>query len=611
MTATPTTQTSETSPAKTSEIVDQQNVEAEPEGAISVLRRGLGHSEVLRRGLGVTVGMGLATAVARLTVPVLIQRAIDRDPLPDGGFDVNYATWMAVAAAGLIIFANTMLWATQRRLVVRSEQAIADLRSEAFAKVHQMSVADHNETRRGALVARVTADADTLARFAQWGLFIWTMNPPIMLGTLLIITWYSWPLALVLVAVYAPIIPWFRWLQRRQLVAYDRHRTAVSDMLGQFSESLMGAAVVRAYGLQQHSRRKITHTITSRYRAQLVANKYMSGVFISGDILGAVATLAALGVGTIFRAELGLNAGELVAILFLISLLNNPVGQLGEVLDRTQTAVSGWRKILSLLDHPLDVIEPVEGVPLPDGALSIEARNVCFAYRDGDQVLNDVSITIPAGTNVAIVGETGSGKTTFAKLLARLADPTAGQILIGDRSLESVSPQSRFTSIRMVPQDGFLFNTSIRENVRFGAPNATDTEIDDAFSQLGLDWWVKQLPHGLDDVVGERGESLSVGERQLVALARAALADPGLLILDEATSSVDPETDQALTAALRLLAEGRTMVSVAHRLATAEAAELVLVFDRGRLVEHGHHRDLVNAGGRYSDLHQAWLGNTR
>jgi ABC-type multidrug transport system fused ATPase/permease subunit len=582
-----------------------------PDGALSVLRRGLAASPPLYQGLVVTVLMGLSIAVGKLTIPVILQQAIDRPPRADGSFDVGYVVLMAVAGTAVIVASGAISWAAQRRLVDRAEQAIADLRVAAFDRIHRLSIADQSETQRGVLVARVTSDAEALARFAQWGLYSWTINPIIIIGTFVVMAWYSWPLALVALCAYTPVLPWYRWLQRRQLAAYDELRTRVGQMLTRFSEAVMGAAVVRAYGVEQRTRGRLHRAIEFRYRARMRANRYMAGVFVTGDVLGVIALVVVLVIGITQRSWLGIDGGELVALLFLTTLVNAPIGDLGETLDQTQTAIAGWRKILDLLDHPEDVVEPTDGRSLPAGALRVQADRVRFAYRDGVPVLSEVSVDIPAGINVAIVGETGSGKSTFVKLLCRLADPTSGIISIGGVPLRSVDPAARLRAVRMVPQDGFLFDTTIRDNVRYGAPDADEAAVDAVFTTLGLDWWVAGLSHGLDYEVGERGENLSVGERQLVALARAALADPGLLILDEATSSVDPETDRALTSALRALAEGRTMVSVAHRLSTAETADLVLVFDQGRLVERGPHAQLVTRGGSYSRLHQAWEGNTR
>jgi putative ABC transport system ATP-binding protein len=226
-------------------------------------------------------------------------------------------------------------------------------------------------------------------------------------------------------------------------------------------------------------------------------------------------------------------------------------------------------------------------------------------------VLRDINVSIPAGAHIAIVGETGSGKTTFAKLLTRLADPAGGAIEVGGVDLRKVDPSSRRIAIRMVPQDGFLFDWTVRDNVKAGREGANDREVETAFEELGLGEWVRSLQDGLDTRAGERGEQLSVGERQLIALVRAQVADPGLLILDEATSAVDPATEARITEALRRLSAGRTTVTIAHRLSTAEHADRVLVFDHGEIVESGTHEELVTLGGVYAGLYESWLGNTQ
>ena len=596
---------------QTPDLLDDENA-IDRAGAGQILRRGIAASPELRDGLVATVFMGLAVAVGRLTIPIIIQMALDIDPAADGSLNTGAIVTMAVVALAVIVAAAVIGWWTQRRLVDRAEAAIANLRVRAFNHIHRLSVADHNDTKRGVLVSRVTSDAEALARFAQWGLFSWTINPALIVGILVVLAAYSWQLAIVVLVAYAPVVPVLGMIQKRQIIAYDNYRTRVGEMLSTFSEAVMGAAVIRAYGAERRTRREIHRSIDRRYSARMVANRYMSLVFVVGDAFGALAFVAALCAGLWQRDAWGLSPASLVACLFLTTMLNGPIADLAETMDQTQTAAAGWRKILTLLDHEIDVVEPESGATLAPGPVAIESDGVNFAYRDSGLVLDDVHVVIEAGQKVAVVGETGSGKTTFAKLLCRLADPTGGRILLNGVDLRDVAPESRLRSVRMVPQDGFLFDATILENVGFGTvDDVTADEVNAAFDALDLGWWVKKLPEGIETEVGERGENLSVGERQLVALARAQLADPGLLVLDEATSAVDPETDQALTHALRRLAEGRTLVSIAHRLATAEAADVVLVFDQGRLVEHGSHDALVDAGGIYSGLYKAWIGNTR
>ena len=584
----------------------------ETEGALSVIRRGIAASPALNRGLWLTTAMGLSVALGQLAVPVLVQRALDQGGLTTAGdADTDVVIRLVLIVVGIVLVAAFANWRTQKRLLERAEEALFDLRVRAFAKVHQLSVADHNDTRKGILLARVTSDIEALAQFVQWGFFIWVTSPVLIIGMLTVLAIYSWPLAVVVAVAFGPALPLMRWVQRRQLAANDVHRTAVGQMLSSFSEAVTGAATIRAYGAQRRQAEHLTRSINHRYRTKLKANRYMALVFVISDFFASLAFGAVLVLGIQFRDELGLEAGELVASLFIVTLIAGPISTLSEVLDQTQSAVSAWRKVLHLVDSPVDVADPVPGLEAPGGAVRIDVEGLHFRYRVGPEVLTDVSTVIPAGTNVAVVGETGSGKTTFAKLLCRLADPQQGSIKLNGVEVRELSAHSRLETVRMVPQDGFLFDATVKENVAFGRPGATDDDIADAVDRLELGWWVNHLPDGLETEAGERGSNLSVGERQLVALIRAALADPGLLILDEATSAVDPETDAALTGAIQRLSEGRTIVSIAHRLATAESSDCVIVFDRGRIVQVGPHHELVSEPGIYQRLHQAWEGATR
>ena len=315
-------------------------------------------------------------------------------------------------------------------------------------------------------------------------------------------------------------------LQARLSAAFDAARTRVGEMLSEVSESVMGAAVVRAYGLDEQTVGRVRGAIDRRYRAEVVAHWRSATLFPLSTVFYAMAVSIVVVLGAGFGPEWGLTFGRVTAFLFLADAFLHVFTDLPEIYSETQTAIAGWRKVLAVLDLPVEIVEPVPGVELPAGALSVRAEDVEYRYREGGRVLHGISLDIEAGEHVAIVGETGCGKTTFVKLVSRLADPEAGRIQVGGIDLREIAAASRHRSLRMVPQDGFLFDTTVRENVRAGREGATDRDVETAFEELGLGGWVAALPQGLDTPVGERGEALSVGERQLVALARAQIARP-------------------------------------------------------------------------------------
>lgn len=580
-------------------------------GALAVMRRGIKVSPELRAGLAITVVMALTAAVGRLIVPILVQLVLDNGVLSDDGYDGAYVWAVSLAALAVVLLVAAASRVALIRLVDMAETVLMNLRVRVFEHIHHLSLADHTESRRGVLVARVTSDVETLARFTQWGLISWIIDTAIIVGTITVMLWYSWPLTLLVLAIHVPLVPFLRWVQRSQFVSYGKVRSRVAETLGHVSEAVTGAQVIRAYGYGEPVRERLDDAIERQFAQQQRSQVWFACMLPVVDVVSSISLAVAVGIGVWYRDDLGLEVGELVAFLFLVNLLLQPIAQLGEVLDQTQTALAGWWKVLRVLDVPVEVAEPSEGVAPAAGPLEVELDGIGFSYRTGPPVLRDVSFTIPAESVVAVVGETGSGKTTCARLLTRLADPTEGVVRVGGVDLREVDPDARRAAIRMVPQDGFLFDVSIRDNIAYGREGTTAAEVERAIDVLGLRGWVETLPDGLDTVVGERGGRLSVGERQLVALARAQVADPGLLVLDEATSAVDPETEEALAAALDRLAGGRTMISIAHRLSTAERADLVIVFDKGRVAQMGPHEDLVAVPGIYQTLYESWLGNTR
>jgi ATP-binding cassette, subfamily B, bacterial len=429
----------------------------------------------------------------------------------------------------------------------------------------------------------------------------------LLLATLLMVI-YSPPLAAVVWGCYIPLFFIIRQFQGIVGRAYTTVRERVGDMLAGISEAVVGAATIRAYGVEDRTAERIDVAVEEHRRAAVRAQTRAVMAFTTGQLVSGLTTAVVIVAGTLLAVNGSLTLGELLAFLFLVNLFTTPVQQATEILNELQNAVAGWRRVIGIIDTTADVADPGgSGVELPRGPITVGFEDVSFAYPGGDTVLHDVSLRIAPRSRVAIVGETGSGKSTLAKLLTRLMDPTSGEVTIDGVDLRRV----RFASLRnrvvLVPQEGFLFDASLLENIRFGAPEATADDVRLTLTELGLDSWLGTLPQGLATDVGQRGESLSAGERQLVALARAYLADPDLLVLDEATSAVDPSTEVRIQRALDSLTRGRTSIAIAHRLSTAQAADEVIVVDGGRIVERGPHTELVNAGGVYSHLHASWV----
>ena len=582
--------------------------------AVETIGRGVRAAPALRIGFGATFALAMIGAVGRVVVPIVVQVSIDHG-FTDDGVRVGFITALVAVAFGVVCIAT---WANRTavyRLGRRSEEALYTLRVRLFEHIHRLSIADHSEERKGALVARVTSDVETLAQFFQWGGLAWLLDGTLMMLVAVVMLAYDWVLALVAFAVAAPLGIVLQQMQRHLVKAYDRARGHNAVVMSHVSELVAGAETLRAYGAGHRYADAAKAASHERSNSFIRAGTIGAFLFPSGEVFGVLTVSAVVVTGLLRGPSSGLTAGALVGFVFLTYRFLEPIAEFTEVLDHTQTAVAGMRRVLGVLEIPVGPPEPESPVAMPPGALSVTIDRVDFSYptrgeTDEPPVLVGVTAHIPAGQQVALVGETGSGKTTLGRLVARLADPSAGTVLVGGVPLTRVANDDLRRRLTVVPQEPFLFEGSIAANLRFARPDLSGADLTAAIESLDLGDWLDTLPDGLATEVGQRGAQLSAGERQLVALIRASLVDPAVLVLDEATSSVDALTEVRLTRALERLAKGRTTIAIAHRLSTAARADRVLVLDRGHLVEDGPHDQLVTAGGPYARMYEAWVAAT-
>ncbi len=584
-------------------------------GLRETFARGFAISPELHKGLRVTLLLALVAASARATIPYLTQRVTDEGLLADSGVDVTIVQWLVAGGAIVVVISMFVEWRVRRRMVIAAEAGLATLRKRAFHNVHRLSVLTQNSEQRGRYVSRVTGDVDTMRDLMQWtgaGMVVSALESTVVLVVMAV---YSWQLALVVIASYVPLLVVTLKFQPVIRGAFSDIRARMADLLGRTSEQLVGVATIRSYGVQERMRSHLRAEIAGIARRERRASWLSSASFSMTAFGQSVATGAALVAGTALGVRGELSVGTVAAFALLVYMFSGPLMWIVEMLAEMQRAMVGWQRVIELVDAPTTVAEPDVPIPLPAGEVGLTVDAVRLTYDDDDEVLKGISLSVPAGNRLAVVGQTGSGKTSLARLLARFFDPTSGHIRVGGVDVRHVTFAELRSRLAVVPQEGFLFEGTVLDNLVYARPD-TDSEnlrdaAKDAFAALGLTAWLETTAHGLDTQVGARGELLSAGERQLVSIARAYLRDPDVLILDEATSAVDPATEVRISRAMERLMAGRTTVVIAHRLSTAERADLVAVMENGELVEFGPHGDLVGANGPYARLHRAWVAQTR
>ena len=587
---------------------------AHDQGPFSVIGRGVRTEPSFRQGFALTLVLALIGTGARVAIPISLQQTIDRGLLGEA-IDLRFISFVGVATASFILISSLSLRTAAARLGSRAEHGLYALRVRLFGHIHRLSIEDHHDTKKGELVSRVTSDVESMTQFFAWGGLTLLLDGAQIAVVTLVMVAYDWRLALVAVVVSAPLGFVLRMLQGRLLRAHTRSRERNASYLADVGESISGIATLRAYGALDSRERRLIDASRQRSQANIRAGVLGALLFPLGELFAVATVCAVVGTGLLIGPEGGMTAGALVGFVFLTYRLLEPIAEFTEVMDMTQSAVASLRRVLGVLEIPSGPPESADPRSLPQGQLDVRLDRVSFVYEADDadsarQALDGVSLHIEAGENVALVGSSGSGKSTVGRLIARLIDPTVGTVYVGGVDLRAVANDDLRKRIVIVPQEPFLFSTTIEENLTFAAPDATLAQMMDAIGRLGLGDWVNGLSAGLQTQVGQRGAGLSAGERQLVALVRAELSDPDVLILDEATSSVDPRTESRIARALEVLSRGRTTISVAHRLSTAIRADRVIAMAEGNVVGSGRHDDLLKTSMEYARLYDAWLSST-
>jgi len=553
----------------------------------------------------VLVGMLLLLLAGLELIPPLITRSIIDDVIPTG--DLQRLALLLGALVGAYLLIRLANFGDLYLRHALGERFLYDLRVRLYAYLQRLSLSFFERTSTGELMSRLTNDVNSLESFVTHGSSLTAVDLVRLLATTVLLFVLDWRLALIVLAPMPILATALRWFNRRVRPLYRQVRARLGDINAQLQDNLAGMRVIQAFAQEDAALDRFATESESYYRARVRAIRTWSSFFPAFRFVASMGPVLVLGFGAWLVMGERTSLGTMVAFLAYVTSFYDPIHRLTEVDNVIQQAIAAGERIFELLDRQPEVCDAPEALPLDDVHGRVGFEDVHFRYGEGDEVLHDVEFTMAPGEVVALVGPSGAGKTSIANLLSRFYDPIHGRVLLDGHDLRQIQLASLRQHVAVVLQETFLFNTTVRENIRFGKPDATDEEITGAARAAHAHEFIEQLPGGYDTELGERGVRLSGGQRQRLALARAILADPRVLILDEATSSVDAEAEYLIQQALQEVLKGRTALIIAHRLSTIRNADKIIALEDGRIREVGDHRELLRRGGLYSQLYRRQL----